>query len=108
MRKEKLSILAIHIGMILTLVGAGVTHYIGFEGIIRLKEGDITNTMWSAEPYMEMMVVDKESGKSYRHPLLMNSSEHLNNYFEVFVFKVICFNHIENRPCEVFINNDLV
>ena len=83
LRKEKLSILAIHIGMILTLVGAAVTHYIGFEGIIRLKEGDITNTMWSAEPYLEMMVIDKESGKSYRHPKLLNASQHLNNDFEI-------------------------
>ncbi len=83
LRREKWSMLAIHIGMILTLVGAAVTHYIGFEGIIRLKEGDITNTMWSAEPYMEMMVVDKESGKSYRHPLKMNASEYLNNDFTI-------------------------
>jgi cytochrome c-type biogenesis protein CcsB len=83
LRKEKLSILAIHIGMILTLVGAAVTHYIGFEGIIRLKEGDITNTMWSSEPYFEMMIVDEASGQSYRHPVLLNASEHLNNHFSL-------------------------
>ena len=83
LRKEKLSILAIHIGMILTLVGAAVTHYIGFEGIIRLKEGDITSTMWSAEPYFEMMVIDEENGISYRHPVLLNASEYLNNDFNI-------------------------
>ncbi len=83
LRMEKWSILAIHLGMIGTIIGAGVTHYIGFEGIIRLKEGDITNTMWSAEPYMEMMVVDEKSGQSYRHPLKMNASEYLNNDFTI-------------------------
>ena len=28
-----------------------------------------------------MMVVDNETGKSYRHPLKMNASEYLNNDF---------------------------
>lgn len=83
LRKEKWSILLIHLGMILTLVGAGITHYIGFEGIIRVKEGDITNTMWSAEPYLEFMVIDEKSGQSYRHPFLLEASEHLNNDFTI-------------------------
>ncbi len=83
LRKEKWSILLIHIGMILTLVGAGITHYFGFEGIIRVKEGDITNTMWSAEPYLEFMVIDEKSGQSYRHPHLLEASEHLNNNFTI-------------------------
>ena len=48
--KEKLSILAIHIAMILTLFGSGVTHYNGFERIIRLKSSDVTTRMLYCEP----------------------------------------------------------
>jgi cytochrome c biogenesis factor len=83
LRKEKLSILAIHIGMILTLVGASVTHYIGFEGTVVLAEGESTDVMYSQEPYVSCSVFDKASSKhSYSMPHIRTKpSEYCNNYF---------------------------
>lgn len=59
LRKEKLSILMIHIGFIVTLVGAGVTRFIGFEGIMPIKELEDSNLMYSAEPYLQIYVTDE-------------------------------------------------
>lgn len=59
----------IHVGMIITLIGAAISHYIGFEGIIRVKEGEVVGQMWTAEPYFDVQVINEESGKMYKHPM---------------------------------------
>lgn len=83
MKREKWSILLIHIGLIITILGAGVTHYFGFEGILRVKEGEVVSKMWSAEPYLEVRVINEESGQMYKHPVLLKPSTCplLSNYF---------------------------
>ena len=47
LRKEKWAVLAIHISFILILIGAFVTRYIGYEGVMPIREGDSTNTFLS-------------------------------------------------------------
>jgi cytochrome c-type biogenesis protein CcsB len=59
LRMEKLSILMIHIGFIVTLVGAGVTRFVGFEGIMPIKELEDSNLMYSSEPYLQVYVTDE-------------------------------------------------
>ncbi|MFT5599960.1 MAG: cytochrome c-type biogenesis protein CcsB [Flavobacteriales bacterium] len=83
LRREKLSILAIHIGMILTIVGAAVTHYIGFEGTVTLAEGESTDKMYSQEPYVSCIVFDKSTSEStYSMPHIRTKpSEYCDNYF---------------------------
>ena len=39
-RKEKWSVLLFHISFILIVIGAGVTRYISFEGMMSIREGD--------------------------------------------------------------------
>ncbi len=45
LRKEKLTTLVFHLAFILILVGAFVTRYFGFEGIMPIREGEVENTM---------------------------------------------------------------
>jgi hypothetical protein len=42
-RKEKLATLAFHSSFIIILLGAGVTRYTGFEGMMRISEGESEN-----------------------------------------------------------------
>lgn len=84
MRKEKWSILLIHLGLIITIIGAGITHYFSFEGFIRVKEGEVVSQMWTAETYLEVSIINEESGKMYKHPkkLKPSSCPYLSNHFE--------------------------
>lgn len=52
-RKEKIGQLMFHLSFILILVGAGITRYIGFEGVMIIKEGETQNRMFSSEPYLQ-------------------------------------------------------
>jgi len=52
-----------HAAFAVILIGAGVTRYIGYEGIIQIKEGTTENRMTSLEPYLQVTIED--NGKTY-------------------------------------------
>ena len=47
---KKWSILMLHIGFIITLIGAFVTRYIGFEGVMLIQENTSSQQIFSSEP----------------------------------------------------------
>lgn len=51
-RPEKLVIFTFHISFIVILVGAAVTRYIGYEGIMHIRENESMNTMLSDNTYV--------------------------------------------------------
>jgi len=52
-RKEKLAQLTFHFSFTLILLGAGISRYAGFEGVMVIKEGTSRNLMYSSEPYVQ-------------------------------------------------------
>lgn len=60
-RKEKLPILTFHIAFIVTLIGAFITRYISFEGIMHIREGSATNEIVSQDRYIRVSY--KENGE---------------------------------------------
>ncbi len=52
-----------HISFVVILIGAGVTRYVGYEGIMQIKEGTTENRMISLEPYLQITINDE--GKTY-------------------------------------------
>lgn len=52
-----------HSAFVVILIGAGVTRYVGYEGVMQIKEGSTENRMISLEPYLQVTI--KEDGKTY-------------------------------------------
>ena len=48
---EKWSVLLLHFGFIIALIGAGVSRYIGFEGVMLIEEKTTSKEIYSTEPY---------------------------------------------------------
>lgn len=63
-RKEKLSVLTFHVAFIVILIGAFVTRYASFEGIMHIREGDSTNKIVSQDRYL---MVDVKKGEAVEH-----------------------------------------
>lgn len=51
-RKEKIVIFTFHVSFVVILIGAGITRYIGYEGIMSIREGETENTMLSDISYV--------------------------------------------------------
>ncbi|TNE73730.1 cytochrome C biogenesis protein [bacterium] len=52
--KEKWSIGLFHLGFAVTLIGAFVTRYFGFEGWAHIREGQTVSHITSAEPFLQV------------------------------------------------------
>ncbi len=52
-RKEKLTLLVFHIAFIVIIIGAGVTRYFGFEGIMHIREGQTSDQVISESTYLQ-------------------------------------------------------
>jgi len=53
-RKERILVLTFHVSFFVILIGAAVTRYSGFEGMMHIREGQTSSMMQSAEPYVNI------------------------------------------------------
>ena len=47
-----------HSSFVIILIGAGITRYVGYEGIMQIPEGTTQNQMNSLEPYLQITIKD--------------------------------------------------
>ncbi len=64
--KEKIPTLILHLSFVLIIVGAGITRYISFEGVMPIREGEISNTILSAETYLTAYIDGEIDGQPRR------------------------------------------
>lgn len=78
--REKIAILSFHLSFIVIIIGAGLTRYVGFEGIMLIREGEQSNTIYSSDGYLQILAHDGKTQYEVSEPLLM--AEIANNYFD--------------------------
>lgn len=72
-KKEKWPVLLFHLAFILIILGAGVTRYIGHEGIMIIDEGETTNKYLSETTYVNIIVDDANEQKTLHKPTLFSA-----------------------------------
>ena len=82
-QKKKISSLVFHFAFIVVILGAGVTRYTGFEGVMPIKEGETSNTMFSAEAYLQIYIRDQAQEKQYTYDNLLRLTTITDNSFSV-------------------------
>ena len=83
LRKEKITTLIFHLSFILILIGAGITRYISYEGIMPIEEGTAESVFLSEKTYLDVYLDGKVEGKAIRRTLSkeLSLSPRLNNAF---------------------------
>lgn len=79
-RKGKWLVFTFHVAFLIILVGAAVTRYVGFEGTMHIREGESSDFIVSAEPYLSFNVL--KDGKSYPLKKVLYLSKRTPNHFE--------------------------
>ena len=85
-RLEKASTLMFHLAFIVIIIGAGITRYISFEGSMHIREGEMSNTIVSADAYLQFKVDDKVEQITYDKKLYLNP-RYNSKFNPVFDFK---------------------
>ena len=68
LRKEKWPVLLFHVSFLLILIGAGITRYIGYEGLMLINEGETTQEFLSETTYVNLVVDNNEVQKTFHKP----------------------------------------
>jgi len=81
---NKWPVLLLHISWILIILGAGITRYIGFEGVMPIRENESSNTFLSEKTYLTVFVDGEKDGQTIRKLLEgdLLFSENTNNFFK--------------------------
>ncbi len=70
---KKWALLTFHAAMIGILIGAGVTRYFGFEGIMHIRENDVSNSFLSSDTYLQFKVYKGGQIYEFDEPVLFAS-----------------------------------
>ena len=79
-KKEKWPVLMFHASFLLILVGAGITRYVGYEGIMLIEEGETTNKFLSETTYLNAVIDDGNSQKPEVNAPIMLSAWGTNTW----------------------------
>jgi len=96
-KKKKLSIFVFHFAFLIIAIGAGITRYIGYEGIMHIRENQTSNTMVSD---VKVLQVDATSGEEKAHfekKVYFSSMNppYISNAFYKFLYIVLPKNNID-------------
>lgn len=93
-KKEKWATLTLHLSFILILLGAFVTRYISYEGMMPIREGATENQFYSDRTYLTMYVDGQHEGETKRRtfekPLLLSAAVD-NTFTDEYKFSNIPF-----------------
>jgi len=68
--KQKLAGFLFHIAFVIIIIGAGVTRYFGYEGMVHIREGQSSNTLVMPKSVLKVLAID--DSKEYRYNIPVN------------------------------------
>ncbi len=84
-KKEKWATLTLHLSFVLILIGAAVTRYISYEGMMPIREGATSSEVFSDKTYLTVMVDGTFNGEMKRRTIEKSVllSQATNNDFSI-------------------------
>jgi cytochrome c-type biogenesis protein CcsB len=79
-QQKKWALLIFHSAIIVIIMGAGVTRYFGFEGVMHIRENGTANSFLSAETYLKFDV--SKNGTTYKFDEQVLFASLGNNHFK--------------------------
>jgi cytochrome c-type biogenesis protein CcsB len=79
-RKEKWINLMVHLSFVFIIIGAGITRYISYEGLISIKEGESSNVLFSEGAFLQLTINDGKDQKNTIYKKMVLSSAKKNNF----------------------------
>ena len=80
--REKIAMFMFHISFIVILLGAGITRYFSFEGMMLIREGESSDVIFSAEANLWYKVNDGKLQYTDYHAMMMTDHSLVSNDFE--------------------------
>ena len=72
-KKTKIPVLLFHIGFIIIILGSFITRYYSFEGVMPIREGAVSSTIYSDNTYINIRVDNNNVLKNYSEVVFFNN-----------------------------------
>ena len=80
-KREKIAMLTFHLSFLVIIIGAAITRYISFEGLMIIPEGQESNIIYSSDPHLWLKINDGKLQYTYAEKMFM--SEITSNDFDI-------------------------
>ncbi len=80
-RLEKIAALTFHLSFIVILIGAGITRYISYEGMMHIREGESTDLFLSDDTFLQVHIDDRVHQYKYSKKLFLSAIA--NDHFSI-------------------------
>ena len=81
-QREKIALLTFHISFIIIIIGAGITRFYSFDGLMLIPEGKTSDFIFTSDPHLLISVQNRETGESKTFVEQHYMSIIANNNFE--------------------------
>ncbi|CAA6803136.1 MAG: Putative cytochrome C-type biogenesis protein [uncultured Sulfurovum sp.] len=71
--KSKPSVFIFHTAFLVIAIGAAITRYVGYEGVMHIREGDSSSSMLSSQKVLKIQVGEGEERINYEQNILFSS-----------------------------------
>ncbi|WP_457621617.1 cytochrome c biogenesis protein CcsA [Persephonella sp.] len=70
---KKLPVFIFHLSFVFIFIGAAITRYVGYEGMMHIREGQYQDTMYSRDPFLQ--ITAEKNGKKYHkeEPMMLSA-----------------------------------
>jgi cytochrome c-type biogenesis protein CcsB len=62
-QREKIALLTFHLSFIIIIIGAGITRFYSFDGLMLIREGKTSDFIFTSDPYLLVSVQNLETGE---------------------------------------------
>lgn len=85
LQKRKWSIFIYHFSFVIIILGAGITRYLGYEGIMHIREGEDSSSITSSSTFVNVKASGLEENYSYEEEVIYtpNLYNDFSNEFEI-------------------------
>lgn len=71
-RKSKINILLMHLSLIIIIIGAGITRYMGFEGQMHIRNGESSNQITTYEDFVNLVAKDDSDSERIYEKIILS------------------------------------
>ena len=72
-QQKKWSLLIFHAAIIIIIIGSGATRYFGYEGMMHIREGNVSNVVYSSKAYLSFQAKVGDDNFLFNEPFLVSS-----------------------------------
>ncbi len=76
-KRKKYASILLHASFVVIVIGAGITRFFGFEGVMHIREGEVSSSITASQPTLNILALKDDVREFYFFDALLYNSKHI-------------------------------